>query len=268
MKIYDYHTHSNFSEDCNIDMEDMIKGAITKNITELCFTEHHDIDYPEENFNFLLNDEKYFIKFNELKEKYNNKISLKLGLEIGLQSHIIDECKMFTHNKDYDFIIASQHCVENVDLYTKKFFKGKTVDEIYTKYFEEMYYNITHYNNFNVIGHMDLLRRYSKEVADYDITHSEEIIKMILNHLIKNNKGIEVNAGGLFYPLKSINPSIEILKIYKELGGEIITYGSDAHFPDRLGAHYFEVMRILNELEFKYITKFNKQKPEFIKIEI
>ena len=42
-------------------------------------------------------------------------------------------------------------------------------------------------------------------------------------------KGIELNTGGFKYGLGHPNPCEDIIKRYKELGGEIITLGSDAH---------------------------------------
>lgn len=268
MKIYDYHTHTNFSEDCKFEMEDMIKGAIDKEITELCFTEHHDHDYPEEGFEFILDQELYMSTFYRLKEKYEDQISLKLGIELGLQRHVIHEAKKFIHEKEYDFIIASQHCVENKDLYTKDYFKGKTTDEIFKGYFDEMYHNLTQFQDFDIVGHIDLLRRYSPEVANYDLKKSYPELTKILKYLIDNGKGIEVNAGGFYYPALIQNPHIEILQLYKNLGGEIITFGSDAHRPARLASHYLEVMRLLKENGFNYLTKFDKRKPTFVKIDI
>ena len=69
-----------------------------------------------------------------------------------------------------------------------------------------------------------------------------------------------MNTAGVKYGLGYYHPKIEILKLYKELGGEIITIGSDAHNPEFIGYEYKEVEKLLRELEFKYIYLYKERK--------
>lgn len=266
MKIYDYHVHSEFSEDCDVDMEKMIKAAIKQGVTELCFTDHMEFDYPDENLSFIMDYDAYMKKFLELQDKYKNKISIKSGVEIGMQKHIISDCDEFVKGKNFDFVIASQHCVDNLDLYYKEYFIGKTTKEIFKGYYEELYENIEKYKDWDVLGHLDLVRRYSADLLNYDVNKTLDDVEELLKKVIDMGKGIEVNAGGHFYKT-GINPSTEILKLYKDLGGEIITYGSDSHKEDRIAAYHNHTMEILKELNYKYICSYEERKPIFHKID-
>ena len=89
----------------------------------------------------------------------------------------------------------------------------------------------------------------------------------ILKTLVSMGKGIELNTAGLKYGLGWAHPHPEVLKRYRELGGEIITVGADAHAPEHVGFAFEKVPQILKDAGFIYYTVFRKRKPEFIKIE-
>jgi histidinol-phosphatase (PHP family) len=263
--MYDYHIHSHFSEDSSSEMEDMVKGAILQGAKEICFTEHKEFDYPVDELEFELDLLKYEKKFYELREKYMDRIDMKIGLELGLQKHILKECGEFVKKFPFDFVIASQHCMDKKDLYYMKL-EEKNVKGAFDTYFEELYYDIRNFQDFDVIGHLDLIRRYTKEAQEYDISKSYQEIEEILRYLIDIGKGIEVNTGGLYYSSKLLNPSVDIIKMYKSLGGEIITFGSDAHKPDRILGYYKETMEILKTIGFKYLSTYTERKLDFVKI--
>ncbi len=263
--MYDYHIHSHFSEDSSSEMEDMVKGAILQGAKEICFTEHKEFDYPVDELEFELDLLKYEKKFYELREKYMDRIDMKIGLELGLQKHVLKECGEFVKKFPFDFVIASQHCMDKKDLYYMKL-EEKNVKGAFDTYFGELYYDIRNFQDFDVIGHLDLIRRYTKEAQEYDISKSYQEIEEILRYLIDIGKGIEVNTGGLYYSSKLLNPSVDIIKIYKSLGGEIITFGSDAHKPDRILGYYKETMEILKTIGFKYLSTYTERKLDFVKI--
>src|SRR5690625_2336594 len=88
--MFDYHMHSNFSADCNTPMEETIESAIKKGLTEICFTEHIDYDYPDTTIVFDLDFEKYNEAILQLQEKYKNIITIKKGVEIGVQPYLLE----------------------------------------------------------------------------------------------------------------------------------------------------------------------------------
>lgn len=267
MFIADYHTHCNFSTDSDAKMDIMVEKAIDLGLKELALTDHVDFDYPDLNYPFLLDYDEYYKYFFNIKEKYKSKIKLIAGIEVGLQPHLKQTLIDFFKAKEFDFIIASTHVVDRLDLCNGDFFKGKTKKEAYYRYFEDVYDNIKIHNNFNVYGHLDYISRYGNykdktlEYKDY-----KEIIDMILKLLIEKGKGIEINTSGYRYKLDVIHPQLDIIKSYKNLGGEIITIGSDAHSPEYITSHFEDAYKALKESGFKYITLFENQKPTFISI--
>lgn len=100
----------------------------------------------------------------------------------------------------------------------------------------------------------------------YPFKYEEEIIREILKTAINDNKGIEVNTSSFRYHLKDTTPSIDILKLYKELNGKIITVGSDAHKKEDLGVHIKETYDFLKDLGFEYVCTFDKMNPIFHKL--
>ena len=102
--MFDYHVHTNYSGDCQMPMEDAIQKGITLGLKELCFTDHIDFDYPDSKFDFSVDYNKYIPHFMEAKEKYKDKITLRLGIEIGLQSHVYEKCSDIIAAFPFDWI--------------------------------------------------------------------------------------------------------------------------------------------------------------------
>ncbi|NLP45498.1 MAG: histidinol-phosphatase HisJ family protein [Epulopiscium sp.] len=267
MFFADYHSHTYFSSDSNASMEDMIQTGINLGLKQLAFTDHVDFDYPNSDYTFEIDYNEYLKQFKQYKLKYKNKIDLIFGVEIGLQPHLQEKISDFITHYPFDFIIGSSHVVHKLDLYNGDFFQGKEQKNAYLQYFEEVLKNIHIFNDFQVYGHLDYIIRYGNyknPVLSYE--DYQNIIDEILKNLIHKGQGIELNTSGYRYGLNQFHPQTSILKSYKQLGGEIITVGSDAHYPQDLCANFKEAYEILKEIGFSYITIFKNQKPDFIPI--
>lgn len=268
--LTDFHTHSYFSGDCDTPMEDMITKALSLGITHLCFTEHYDPDYPlipGENLNFHLDTKRYRSEFLTLREKYQDQIQLLCGVEAGIQAHLWEHLNYFVSRSPFDFVIASSHLCYGEDPYYPSFFEGRDEDTVYQDYFSSILENIQSYDNFDVYGHLDYIVRYGpNKDARYSYNKYRDIFDAILKTLIEKGKGIELNTGGLKYGLRDIHPYTPILKRYRELGGEIITVGSDSHTPSHLLNHFARAGEVLLSCGFQYYTVFKERKPEFIRL--
>ncbi|SFG42306.1 histidinol-phosphatase (PHP family) [Lachnospiraceae bacterium C7] len=265
--LWDSHMHSFFSGDSDSPMENMILEAINKKLPGICFTEHLDYDYPDSPDMFLLDLNKYKNEFYLLKEKYISKIQINFGIEIGLQPHISDKNNNVIKNYPFDFVIGSSHVVHGFDPYYSTFFTGKSEDEAYREYFESILENLDAFTNFDVYGHIDYVVRYGpNKNRFYNYQKFSDIIDEDLRKIISLGKGIEINTGGFKYGLGHPNPTEDIIKRYKELGGEIITLGSDAHKPEHIAYDFNKLSSILVNAGFKYYTVFHNRKPHFIKL--
>lgn len=273
----DYHVHTDYSDDSSYLMEDVVKDAIRKEINEICITDHVDygikydwdevetMEYrdgmPLANVDYV----KWDKELRYLQEKYKGQITLKMGMEFGMQMHTIDKyCQLF-QKYPFDFIILSVHQVDDQEFWTQDFQRGKTQQEYIERYYQEMLDLVTHYKDYSVLGHMDLIVRYD-ENGVYPFEKIKPLIQKILEIVIADGKGIEINTSYHRYGLNDMTPSRDILKLYKELGGKIITIGSDSHQKEHLGAYIQEAKNELKELGFEYYCTFDKMQPLYHKI--
>ena len=178
---YDFHLHSNFSEDSTSPMEDMIKEGIKQNLKGMCFTEHTDLDFPGNNFTFLADLDAYEKTFLQLKEKYRSQIKLYFGLEVGLQPHLKEEIPALCASRNFDFLIGSTHVADCLDPYDNAFFENRTETQAYQRYFEVLLKNLQTYSCFDTCGHIDYVVRYgpSKNVHYCYKNHADA--KIIVN---------------------------------------------------------------------------------------
>ncbi len=264
----DLHLHSSFSGDSDAPMEEMILKGISLGLDTMCFTEHLDMDYvytkPDEDGMFELNTDSYLYELIRCKEKYAGKIRLLFGVELGLQPHLRRELAVYAKNHDFDFIIGSSHLCNRKDPYFPDFYEGRSDEEAYREYFASILDNLKAFENFDVYGHLDYVVRYGKtKDADYCYDKYKDIFDKILEILIEKEIGLEVNTGAIGYQLKELNPCTDVLKRYKELGGEMITVGSDAHAPANIARGFDRAAEILTGCGFRYYTVFEKRSPEF-----
>lgn len=262
--LADYHLHSDFSGDCNVPMQDMIEEAVKKGMDRLCFTEHHDIDFPDIGIDFTLDIKTYFDKLLNYQSRYADKIQLLFGIELGIQPHLYKQLSDIVSTFPFDFILASNHLADGMDPFDPKYFEGKSQYQGYLAYFEDMLFNVTHYIDYDIYSHLDYVIRYG-DFKDKHIHYPDfkDLLDSILKAIIQNGKGIEINTSGIRYGLGQPHPSFEILARYKALGGECITIGSDAHTPKDIMRHFDEGKELLKKAGFSYFTTYVKRKPYF-----
>ncbi len=259
--MFDYHMHSYFSADCSVSMENMVLAAITKGLTEICFTEHIDYEYPDKDFVFEFDLDEYDQMINELQQRYAGQIRIKKGIELGVQPHLLHRYEKLMNEENFDFAICSMHTTDNKGLHSGDLFKDRTIDEAYEIYYEELLDCVRNFKQFSVLGHLDLVKRYT--IDQQSEANFHEIITEIFKEIIPAGKGIELNTSGVRYGLPSGMPSDDILKLYKQCGGEIITIGSDAHRESELGFDIRKSLELLDAIGFKYIATFDQQEPSF-----
>lgn len=265
MSVYiDSHLHTSFSGDSDTPQEKQIEKAIALGMPALCITDHQDFDYPPHDYIFTFDTEEYFQKLLHLKKIYKGKIDLRIGVELGLQTNLSVNLKDYTAKYPFDFIIGSTHVCQGMDPYYPEFYEGRSEADAYLSYFESELENIKTYDCYDVAGHLDYVVRYGpNKNTFYDYKTYADIFDEMLKTLIAKGKGIECNTAGFKAGLGHPHPTEDILKRYKELGGEILTLGSDAHCPEHLAYAFDSIAPVLKECGFKYYTTFKERKPEF-----
>lgn len=270
--IADSHVHSSFSGDGEAKMEDMVLKAIDLGLKYITFTEHQDFDFiyteDEQQGMFEVNTDQYLYDLLILREKYAKKITVNFGIELGMQVDIARKNAIYAKSHDFDFIIASSHLCNKKDPYlVDQFFGGRDEKEAYHEYFAYIYECIRTCQAFDVYGHLDYVFRYGPTKME-NVTFEEykEDIDKILKLIIHNEKGIELNTSGYRYGMNGPHPNKDILLRYKELGGEIITVGSDAHKVEDLAKDFDKAEALLKECGYKYYSVFDGRMPEFFSV--
>lgn len=268
--LADQHMHSHHSFDSKASMESMIESAISKGLNHICFTEHNDFDFvvnekmPEGAWD--CNVDSYIYELLTLRSKYEDRIQLGFGLEIGIQESCFRKNAVLARSHEFDFCIGSIHLVNGKDTYDPAYFEGRSTKESIDEYFKATIKNINQFQNFDVLGHMDyVVRTLPSGEADYNPLEYMDYVDAILDILLENEKGIEVNTSALIKGLKMPNPHKDIIKRYKEKGGEIITIGSDSHVPENIAGKFDVAEEILTSLGYKYYSVFKDRIPTYVK---
>ena len=224
-----------------------------------------DLDYPvdEKGNDFLLDLVSYTKAISELKQN-NTDIDIRLGIELGVMDYLTPKLTTFVKQYPFDFVIASSHLVNGIDPYYPAY-KDKFPGNLgYGAYFHSILENVKAFEDFDVYGHLDYVCRYIQ--VPYIPSDFTDLLDEILKKIIELGKGIEVNTASLSKGLHFPHPHPYILKRYLELGGEIITIGSDAHTADNIGSYFAETEKHLLSLGYKYYATYKDRKPSFHKL--
>lgn len=277
--ITDCHTHTAISPDGKGTVKELCQKASDLGLGALAVTEHCEVNrffssgyynqIPRNEFE-LYSDGK--ILENAMaaieKEKANDyNFELIAGIELGQINADFGLSDIISRDKRLDFTIASLH--ELIGMTDFAFIDYTSVDlnELLNEYFFELY-SIAVQGEYDVLGHITYPFRYIEGEYGIEVNIDEYIyqIEEILNTVIRRNKGIELNTSGLRQKYGDFLPSAKILEKYHELGGRIITVGSDAHCAEDLASGTEEGTELLREIGFKEICYYKKHRPVFVKI--
>lgn len=261
----DTHIHTAFSGDCTTPARIQVERCLSLGMTELCITDHHDYATGMTEEIFLLDFSSYLFQLRSLQEEYSDRIRIGIGVELGLQIHIQDYLEQLTRSLDVDYIIGSCHFIDQMDPYYPSFFQGRTERAAYERFFEVSLKRIQTLSCFDSFGHLDYVVRYGPATnQNYSYFAYQDYIDPILKTLIEKGIALECNTAGFKYGLSHPNPTEDILRRYRQLGGEQITLGSDAHTPEYIGHAFDRTKAILIDCGFRYLTVYHHRQPQNI----
>lgn len=268
MYLSDYHTHCALSFDSKTPVEDMVRAAIAAGLQELCLTDHVDL-YPSGSTEHWEHD------FSARGETFacadraaEGKLIVRRGIELGEAPRDPQYADaLLARLEGLDFIIGSQHQLSGKYDYTDLYFMpGGSEDEARAQISDylALMLETAKLGKYSVLGHLTLPLRYMNENHGMHMTFDgfEDEVAQILRAAIEHGGGIECNINRGNMPL----PDAKWLKLYRELGGEIITTGTDAHTPEFVGGHVRRTQELLRDCGFGYVCTFEKMRPIFHKI--
>ncbi len=279
MNLIDCHTHSTNSPDADSPAEEMIKTAITKNFAAYALTDHCEVNRwfsiehygaaPNEydTYDFGRDFEKFMRENTAIKEKYRRKINFICGIELGQAPIDFGLSDAIVADKRLDFVIGSIHQVYGKDDFAFIDYEHEDIVQLLTAYYEDML-RLCKWNKFDILAHITYPLRYiegDKGIA-VDMSPYEEIIRECFKTLIENGKGIEINTSGLRQAYGKTFPDLHYVKMFRDMGGELLSLGSDAHCTEDLGKGIAEGAEIALAAGFTRLCYFKERKPNFIKI--
>lgn len=263
MKIFDQHLHSNFSFDSQATMLDECQSAIDKGLAGINFTEHYSVDELDVSYGVLHYD-KYSAEIENCRQLFNGKLIIGKGLEIG-EPHLTkcaSQLKTELSKMKLDIIIGSVHNIGSKKL--RLYMEGKSKDELYGNYFHEVLL-MADIADIDVLGHMDLAKRYAYDkLGNYDFSLYRDQIAAILKTIIARGIALEVNTSGYRNSVNEPYPSLAVLKLYKSLGGRLITIGSDAHTAKDIAREFDRAKKLLIATGFNSYHHYKARKGESI----
>jgi len=248
--MLDFHVHTRYSKDSNLKMEDAVIEAIDKKLEKIVFTDHIDFDLNDE---YEFEYEKRKNEIDELKERYGKKIKIVNGVEIGIDIKDLNRVNEYLNIHPFDFKIMSIHNVNGHEIYKREIFKMYSPKHIMMMYLDELLYAVTNFNDYDVIGHIDFIRRYDKNIADFNIDDYLQYYELILKEVIKNGKAIEINTSSLIYGDDYFYPEEKIIELYAKLGGKKIAIGSDTHFGGTINLGFDEALEFVKKYKLELI---------------
>ncbi|MDR3072647.1 MAG: histidinol-phosphatase HisJ family protein [Clostridiales Family XIII bacterium] len=260
--MFDYHTHSNFSYDHigGSSMEELVCTAIEVGLDEIAITDHYDPNFPADEAN--LDFPAYKKQLLELKETYKDRIRVVPGIELGIRpGATLQSCSDEIVSFPYEFVIASVHSAGDHPIHRQSFREGRTDLESVIFYYEWTLECIKAYDNFDVLGHINVIDRYLP--TDPEESLYIDCIEAIFRVLIEKGKGIEINTSNYRYGQVRTIPTLSMLKLYRSLGGEIVTTGSDSHGVRYIGKNLSDAQELLRAAGFTHLTTFENRMPVF-----
>jgi histidinol-phosphatase (PHP family) len=269
---FDMHTHCDFSTDSKTPMKEQIEAAVQSGLEGICLTDHMDYEFPKEALfsenvpenPFVFDENIYKQTLAEHKVMYP-QIWIGTGVECGLmpRESVCEKISQLVNQSGWDFVIGSVHLLDEMDPYYPTFWEGKNPVSCIRRYFETILNCIQVFSDFDTLGHMDYVVRYAPSEFYYNPSDYRDITDEIMKYIIRKDIALEVNASGLYAACKTENPHPELLKRYLELGGELVTIGSDAHIPERVGGKFAVLESHLKEAGLRRYVTYKKRKPMF-----
>lgn len=273
MILADYHTHClPWSPDAECSMTELCRGAAEAGMTHLCITNHIENccqtpQYPDQ-FPPMGDWDGLYREFAQVREAMAGVMDVRLGAEVGSPHYLPEEGRAIYGQPIFDFVIGSVH-----NLRGKRDFYFLTYPEDFQEFRPEIEEYLDEYIQLagsglcDVLGHIGYMQRYmARQGKGFDMMDFQDRLRTLFKLCVERGVGLEVNCSGLRDVLGDFIPQPSVLRLYRELGGEIVTTGTDAHSADRAGAGIRESRELLRSLGFQYFCLYKDHRPEFIRL--
>jgi histidinol-phosphatase (PHP family) len=263
---FDLHVHSNFSFDGQGTVQEYCDRAAAGGVQEICFLEHLDL-YPPDPYCRYLDQGAYAAAIAEARAKFGDRLKIRKGVEVTYLPALEREIAESVEGKGYDCVAGGVHLIFggeggiSEEMEALETFSRHEPFEVYADYFEQVAAAVRS-GLFDVICHLDLVQRYGVQyLKEFDFSRWYGQLRRILEGMIKREIALEINSSGLRQAPNSPYPSRAVLKLYRELGGRLITLGSDAHQPENLATGLDPCREMVQSLGGLEAVSFEERRP-------
>lgn len=261
--MFDFHMHSRVSFDGHDTGLAMAQAAKAAGLKEICFTDHLDYD-PLGKMGILAFDtDAYNREYDNLEVP---GLTIRRGMEFGMTPENLPRFRQDLQRRPFDFVLGSVHFVDDLDVYFAEYWQDKTIFQAERRYLESTLECIRIHDDFDVLAHLTYIAKARCHPAHRPVPYDahREVIDEILRTLAARGKGLELNTSGMERSGDFL-PTRDIFRRFRELGGEIVTVGSDAHRSNRVGQHSAEACALLSDI-FGHVCTFQNRQPVFHKL--
>ncbi len=267
--MYISHCHSKYSPDAKSELVEIIDIAISRGVKALTITDHCNCKFTPERNDFITIcacvDE-----LNALKERYKDKIKLLAGIEVAEEIFRREDAEKIRKARDYDVILGSCHEYKKGDVFLRtasqefETWKEEEIGEFVLFYYTTILTLIKE-TDIDVVCHLTLpLRYFKRRGVDFDNTKFDYLIKEIYSLMMQKNLALELNTSGVKSGM--FLPDEYYLRLYREMGGELITIGTDSHVAENVTQGFLEGVDLLKKVGFTKYFYYEKRKPIAVKL--
>jgi histidinol-phosphatase (PHP family) len=265
--MFDYHVHTTRSVDCDTPIAASCKAAIAAGVSEIAFTDHMDFEPADMGFGYY-DYEAYQDDVDRAREQFDGLLTILRGVEVdfntGTRSQVED---WLGEHSDFDFIIGSVHYGERGEIIFPQYFDTRNIDAVFEAYYEQLI-ALAETGWFDTLGHIDLPKRYAPVTAgQYDPMRHEDALRTLFRTLIARATSFEINTSGLRQGPQTSMPAAQIVALYVEEGGRLITTGTDSHFAEHIGSGLRRTYRMLQLCGIEEISSFRNRKRTQVSID-
>jgi histidinol-phosphatase (PHP family) len=262
--LLDCHIHSRFSCDSDATIEAICRAAVERGLGLICLTDHVDF-HPLDPGCGYFDYHGYKAAIRGAQERWEGQIDVLAGIEVDYQQRFEGEIELFLADKEFDFVLGAVHaCSEGWLL--PDFFANRTEEASYGMYFSEMAH-LLQCDFFDSVSHLDIVKRFGAQAyGPFDFTRWATTLEELLAAIIENGLGLEINTSGLRQAPGETFPGLPTLELYHDLGGEMLTIGSDAHRPEDVGEGVAAGLALAREAGFDHVTVLRDRRPESVSL--
>lgn len=257
---FDYHMHSTFSCDCRYPMAEMCRSAVEKQIPEIAFTEHFNRHPPDICFE-KYDPVAYFKGLSAARAEFAPQgLTIRAGLEVGEMHLYRAEVDAVLNAYPYDVVLGSLHWNRGESIFNADYFKRRTPQQAAESYWQEMVEMIDG-GGFEILSHVDVIKRVAFNVyGSFTLAAYEDCIRPVWAACLRQGIIPEINTSALRMSVNQAHPTIEGLRWYYEMGGRLLSLGSDSHSPEVLGAGLDVAIEMARSAGFTHVARFAERK--------